>query len=567
VSGLRPALPLVAVALSASLVLGWNLGDRYLWQDEAAAALLAERMLRFGRPLAWDGRNLITMDFFEPARAGPDSLRFRIGEPERAVRYFAEHGDFKADTTWIGQPWAQFVAAGLSLALLGRGTLAARLPFVLAGVLSVVLLVHLARSRLRDGRVAALAAALLLGNVFWLLHARQCRYYALSSLFLLTTFLAYLRWREGRRGGALLLLAFAFAFFHSDYGTFWPTLGVLGADVLLAGRRTLRRALVPAGLLAIAIAPWVWYYELLGRLKSTPYPFARRFFGTLFNLNEYQLPLLLLPLVGWALWRARPRVAGERHVVGLAVAIVLALFAWVPIVTPYPFHRYLVAATPLAALVTAFALVRAADRALAGQPRARSAALVSAALVLGLTPLASHPGLLLVPPRHRPEHASWLRADFPWQRHPWLRSELVWTLAELAGCAPDPNRLVIEYLRPRLREGDEILVNYEDAPFMFYTDARVRGGIPAFRIEDPGAPPPRFAVVRRSVPFTHWDVFKEELRRHRWRRLPVAAPDVPYGNSPDPSHRFFPLPPDYPQISVLERVGDARGRDAEEEGG
>ena len=46
------------------LLLFWHLGEKYLWQDEAQTAVLAERMLLYGRPIAYDGKNLITIDDF-----------------------------------------------------------------------------------------------------------------------------------------------------------------------------------------------------------------------------------------------------------------------------------------------------------------------------------------------------------------------------------------------------------------------------------------------------------------------------------------------------------------------
>lgn len=59
----RTAVPLLLGGLAAVLLL-WGLSNKYLWQDEAVTAVLAERMLKFGRPLAYDGVNLITIDYF-----------------------------------------------------------------------------------------------------------------------------------------------------------------------------------------------------------------------------------------------------------------------------------------------------------------------------------------------------------------------------------------------------------------------------------------------------------------------------------------------------------------------
>src|SRR5437762_8621078 len=53
-----------AIACATAVLLFWNLTDTYLWQDEANTAVLAVRLLEYGRPLAYDGRNLLSDDNF-----------------------------------------------------------------------------------------------------------------------------------------------------------------------------------------------------------------------------------------------------------------------------------------------------------------------------------------------------------------------------------------------------------------------------------------------------------------------------------------------------------------------
>ncbi len=541
-------LPPVVAALAASCLLGWNLGAHYLWQDEAATAVLAERMMRFGKPLGFDGRNLITMDSFDPAES--ESIRERTGDPDAAIRFYVERGDFRHDTTWIGQPWGQFILAGVSLRLLGHGTVQARLPFVATAVLSVVLLYLLVRRRFRDPLMAAISVGLLLANVFWVLHARQCRYYAPSTLFLLLTLIAYLRWQDLRPWGATLFVAAAWCFFQQDYGTFWPVLAVLGVDAAVAARRNWPRVARVFGALLATITPWIWYYQLFGRLKETSFPWSERFLGTLFNLNQFQLPLVLVPILAWLLWRARDdQRHGETRLVLLCLAIPLSLLIWVPLVTPFPFHRYLVAATPLTALLLAFVIVRIAALAVGRRGPGTVVVASCAAVVVALCPVLSNAVSVFIPAAQRTDRLGTV-----------LRAEVVPFLLEIGDREPaDPNKIVIEALRSRLRPGDEILVTYEDAPFMFYTDQRIRGGIPSFRVEDRSAPP-RFAVVRLTVPFLHWEVFEREIGRYRWRQLAISAPAIAFGNSPDPHHRFFPAPEDapYEDVIVLERRPDGR---------
>jgi len=122
---LRPCLPQLVVFIIFASILCCNLGARYLWQDEADTAVLAQRMMSYGRPLAYDGRNLITLDLYFPEKA----QELPTGDPAEAVQYHVQRGDFKADTAWIGHPWGQFIVAGASLALFGHDTVPARLPF------------------------------------------------------------------------------------------------------------------------------------------------------------------------------------------------------------------------------------------------------------------------------------------------------------------------------------------------------------------------------------------------------------------------------------------------------
>jgi hypothetical protein len=168
---------------------------------------------------------------------------------------------------------------------------------------------------------------------------------------------------------------------------------------------------------------------------------------------------------------------------------------------------------------------------------------VGAALLVGLalTPWASAPFGRLVPPPAGPERLGVLRPELP-------------ILArELFTRRPDPNRDVIEWIRARTAPGDEILVTYEDVPFLFYTELRVRGGIGAFRVLDERSPPPRFAVLRRA-PFVHPEPFREALERGRWRIVRLPTPDAVWGNNPDPAGQYWSLTRDPEGVRVAERL-------------
>ena len=113
----KTVAPLILGGVAALLML-WGLSDKYLWQDEAQTAVLAQRMMRYGRPLAYDGVNLITIDQF--VMEDTATIGERTGDPKAAVDYYIRRGDLKPDSTWRWQPWGQFLVEGISLNYLGR---------------------------------------------------------------------------------------------------------------------------------------------------------------------------------------------------------------------------------------------------------------------------------------------------------------------------------------------------------------------------------------------------------------------------------------------------------------
>ena len=269
--------PVLAVA---AIFLFLNLGAKYLWQDEAFTAVLGARIIRYGEPLAYHGVNLLTSDsfFLEDAK----NLDSRTGSPQAAIRYYAGRHDFKADTAWTLNPWGQFVLAGASFSIFGRNTVAARLPFAIASFLTVFLVYLLVRQCFNDALVAWLAAAMLVANVFWIIHGRQCRYYSVSCLFLMLTLTTFMRWHAGRRFGGALFVLSAWCWFQMDYGSFWPMIGILLAAAAIASWPRISRVAAVGAAIGVSVAPWVWYYELAGRLRPVRSRHGRKNFFSIF---------------------------------------------------------------------------------------------------------------------------------------------------------------------------------------------------------------------------------------------------------------------------------------------
>ncbi|MFI5118564.1 MAG: ArnT family glycosyltransferase [Terriglobales bacterium] len=504
------------VACVAALLLLWGLGNPYLWQDEAATAVLARRMLRFGRPLAYDGVNLITIDHFAAEEKATIDQRTR--DPQAAINYYVRRGDLKADTTWKWQPWGQFVVAALSFKTLGATTLAARLPFALAGIATVLILYRFVLTYFKHAQMALLASGFLVLNAYWILHGRQCRYYSLSSLFMVLTLVSYARWQWGGRWGGALFVITAWCWFQVDYGTVWPVLGVLFADAVVAHRRSLWRPTLVGGALGAAIAPFAYYYELWGRHSVRLGTWHDSFMRNLLNVNEYVVPVLIVgAAIAVSVYRWKTLPVAERRLVVIACAILVVLLFWVPAVAPFPLLRYVIIMAPVGCLLVAWVLVRL------GGSLPRGLTWAAAAIFL-LTPWLSLPLSLPLHVMHRAKY----------RRPTVFRRELEVLRKSVFGHRPDPNRLVADWLKQNAAADDEILINYEDIPLMFYLPNPIRGGVAAFRVEDDAKRPPDFVVLRHSVEFGHWPVYLREVQRYGWTPVPLQAPDVHWGNCPDP---------------------------------
>jgi hypothetical protein len=315
-----------------------------------------------------------------------------------------------------------------------------------------------------------------------------------------------------------LFVASGWCWFQSDFGTVLPVMLVLFADAFIACRsrpQAVSTAATGAVWLA-SIAPFIWFYELWGRLGVRSETWQDRFRLNLFNLNEYLIPCLLLGAAAILLigrWKHLGQI--ERRVMAACVAIIAALTIWVPSVTT-PIHlRYTIMAAPAACLIAAWFLVR-----LTGQSLSWIA--WPAAAIVAATPWLSLPLDVFVTPAQSRSGGLMVRPEF---------SRLT---SEVFSQAPDVNRGVIEWLRGKSKPTDEILVNYEDLPLVYYLPNPIRGGVADFRVEDNTARPPQFFVSRPFVDFVYSPPFRREVAPYQWESGGVNIPSALWGNNPDP---------------------------------
>ncbi len=317
--------------ITGAFLLFADLGDVYLWQDEAETALIARHWLVYGLPLSTDGVTWVQQ------------------QPQPFI-------EFTSDYIWISHSWLQFALTAVAFAFLGFTTVAARLPL----------------RWLQDKRVACTAAVLLLFCVPFILLVRQCRYYVLSALFTLLILDSYLWLRSDRPWAVPYFILSAVLLYHSHYLAFFPTIAALFLHQLLSGwmRAAWSRFLVTFVLVALLIVPWAYFMRLGDRSGLLP-PTGQTSRSNLFHwgrlvrqLGQYflQITLWIFPLAlvvvyvivrlwqsGEGRWALRPAQTAFCQLCGIVVAVnLLALSAmgWV-------FFRYLAHLIPLLVAVLA----------------------------------------------------------------------------------------------------------------------------------------------------------------------------------------------------------------------
>src|SRR5260370_36210302 len=248
---LRPHWPFAVVAAVGLALLVSNLGKDYLWADEGDTAVLAANILKRGVPSAWDGVTFVDSD--------------------RGAR-------LNENLVMVTNPWLQYYVTAASFLILGQSAFSARLPFAIAGWLTVLLAYRLVWKRTGSSRAGFCTAALLVGSVQFLLYGRQGRYYALSMLLtilLVWIFLQMKRWRH-----SLLFALVAILLFHTHPLGAVPVLA-LGVLTISPRRFSSQRRpfWIATPIIAAFTLPWIafagsGYAESMGSVESVP-QFAR----------------------------------------------------------------------------------------------------------------------------------------------------------------------------------------------------------------------------------------------------------------------------------------------------
>jgi len=199
---------IVVVIIVSSFFIFFRLGHYALWDDEADTALFAQSVWRTGDTYGMLDHNLI-------AHTNGQELKNLYN------RYIPPLGFY------LAAPFVGFAPGS---------ALAARLPFAICGLLTIILMLFwLARAKASLSTWLLMSAGIL-GNVSLMLYFRQCRYY--SPAILATTALAFLYVFGDKRKRTLILIALvSLLLLASNFMFYVAVYACLVVDYLFWGRK------------------------------------------------------------------------------------------------------------------------------------------------------------------------------------------------------------------------------------------------------------------------------------------------------------------------------------------
>lgn len=523
----------ILLLIVGAVLLLTNLGNMYLWQDEAETALLSQRLGTYGLPLAFDGRNLI--------RQAPQDVQYTT------------------DYVWLYHPWLPFYFTALSFAVLGPTTFAARLPYALAGLATVVLLYYSLRHHFRDQRVAILGSVLLLLCLPFLLHARQCKYFPFAALFTVVTLDAYLRLRV--RGGSnwappYFILA-GFCLFQSNFGAFVPLMAALGLHFLLTRPQMaeVKRMIVAVGILVLFVVPWAIYLQTWarGRFVFDVYRFVGHCVHYVVYITGWVFPwpmLLLFTYLYLRNWRPEKLLylgTGEVSALNLYIVVVLVTILFLSTTFIWMYFSYIVQLVPLLAALLAVTVLKVVDR---------SRPLGYAVIVLLLATNALHLFPYALPIARQFKWASLAPRRYLAETDALIatagRFRLDWLdyAYELTHDYDGPNEGVVLFLREHAAPGDIVLSNYGELPVAFYTGLGFAGGLSGYRLERVGQP--KWIINRQYGPYR--DEVERLIAAGNYEAIEIPYPDLHWGNRPVPEYHKFATVDGESNITIHRRI-------------
>ena len=306
----------IFIIIIMTVLLFYNITNRYMFVDESIEALIGKNILKFGYPKAWDGINL--------AMAGVNGNEFN--ESLIPIRnnwlpyYIAAFGQYISNILGLGMQ----TTVGVMRAL-----------FSLIGIGGAVAFYFLAKEMCDNNQtIANVSLCLFAFSIPVLLYIRSIYYLSPTLTFTITTVLFYLRYVNYKKTKDLFVfLSSSILLFHSFYPYFFITIFsiILIYFIFDFNKKTFKKLLIGASGVALLTIPWYFYIRLYlnsveKNVFSSPKIIMKSFLGYIWQIHAYFfpfLPVLLIALLVFLIMRKSSKTECNRHKYGLKKQLVI----------------------------------------------------------------------------------------------------------------------------------------------------------------------------------------------------------------------------------------------------
>ena len=507
-----------------------GLGDSALQIDEGADTFISTTLLKFGFPMHSDGINstMLYADVY--------------------------------DGLFVYRPWIPYYAQAFSLSLFGQTTFAARLPFALIGVLAVIFFYRFALKLTGRHFIAFLAAFLLASSIPALIYFRTARYVGVPILLTVLLLSFYINIYQNKKWNPFPLTVVSIIFFHTMYVEFAGVIAGVLIHFFIHFRETLpenrQRVAWAAGVTGVFCIPWLIFIspifsQISQHLASTNalidpswQGLLKKFFGFLFQINNYIFPLILLPLL--FLRQLRPFT----NQMSLLLLCILTLLL-TAMLHSMPLQQYIIASFPLFFLLLAILL---------GNIFPKYPLLQSLFAALLITSNLAHVGPFIPFKATVKDHPDWFQGS-PYLQAAYgslireIRFKSVYFdhLYEISHDYKGPLDGVVEFFKTHGKPGDSCYIDNEAESLVFYTGMKM---IPNQDLTP--RHPPDWIVLRgedrlfdgaRNISYKARNV-KEVLQANAYTRIDLNAPAIRVNNTYDIQIHLFRSPFSADKITV-----------------
>ena len=189
-------------------------------------------------------------------------LKYGFPYHQDDIIYTMEEGIVRDDKLFVYRTWFPYYLQAGSLLLFDKTTFAARLPFALSGIISVIALYFFTLKLTKKKSISFLATLFLVSSVPVLIYFRTARYVGLPILLTILLLYSYITIFEKKRWNPWPITIISIIYFHTMYVAFAGIImGVLIHFYInreAAAKENYKYVALSAIITAVLTLPWLW---------------------------------------------------------------------------------------------------------------------------------------------------------------------------------------------------------------------------------------------------------------------------------------------------------------------